>query len=170
MHERYGNENVVSTAFITKLDSCSKINAKDPNSLRMFSDFLLKVVAAKKRLQSLDVLDFAKGNVKLLEKLPYSLQSKLRDQIYSGNLRRDQISILKSSQFTIFVKEATDSACIPELKSIYIKHETGSAKSTKKLSVDTLTTTIAGKSDSKVNAIDEKVKGSKGDCERKENC
>ena len=46
--ERYGNENVVSTAFTSKLRSWPKINGKVPNSLRMFSDFLLKLITAKK--------------------------------------------------------------------------------------------------------------------------
>ena len=50
LHERYGNQNVVSTAFISKLDSWPKINSRDPNSIRVLSDFLLKVVAAKKTI------------------------------------------------------------------------------------------------------------------------
>ena len=59
LHERDGNQNVVSTAFISKLDSWPKINSRDPNSIRVFSNFLLKVIAAKKIIKSLDVLDFA---------------------------------------------------------------------------------------------------------------
>ena len=72
LHERYGNENVVSTAFTSKLRSWPKINGKDPNSLRMFSDFLLKLITAKKTTQSLHVLDFVKEIVELLEKLSCS--------------------------------------------------------------------------------------------------
>ena len=171
LHERYGNENVVSTAFISKLNSWPKVNAKDPNCLRMFSDFLLKVVAAKKTIHSLDVLDFAKENVKLLEKLPYSLQSKWRDQILHWKSKKGPDTYPPFSKFTIFVKEAADSACIPELESMYnIRQERGITKSNTKLSVNTLTITIGDKSDPKVNAVDVKIKGSKGNSEDKENC
>ena len=55
LHERYGNENVVSTAFISKLDSWPKVNAKDPNSLRMFSDMLKVGFISQKLCDKLQV-------------------------------------------------------------------------------------------------------------------
>ena len=70
LQERYGNCNAVSTAFIHKLESWPKIGPKDAVAFREFSDFLDKVLAAKKTIPGLSILDYAKENVKLLAKLP----------------------------------------------------------------------------------------------------
>ena len=171
LHERYGNQNVVSTAFISKLDSWPKINPRDPNSIRVFSDFLLKVVAAKKTIQSLDVLDFAKENVKLLEKLPYSLQSKWRDQVTFWKSREGPDRYPPFTRFAVFVKEAADNACIPELESMYKpKQELESTKPGKKFAVNTFTTSVSDKEDPTVNAKDVKSENSKGNSESKRKC
>ena len=45
--ERYGNCNVVCTAFINKMEKWPKIGPKDASALREFSDMLNKVLAAK---------------------------------------------------------------------------------------------------------------------------
>ena len=109
------------------------LNSRDPNSIRVFSDFLLKALAAKKTMQSLDVLDFAKENVKLLEKLPYSLQSKWRDQVSYWKSREGPDRYPPFTRFGAFVKEAADNACIPELESMYKpKQEIESTKPGKK--------------------------------------
>ena len=81
LHERYGNSNVVSSTLISKLEEWPCIGTKNADALRDFSDFLLKIKAAKATIPSLDVLDFAKENVKILAKLPYHMQSKWRDYI-----------------------------------------------------------------------------------------
>jgi len=44
LHERYGNYNVVSTAFINKLEKQPKIRTKDASALREFSEMLDKVL------------------------------------------------------------------------------------------------------------------------------
>ncbi len=171
LHERYGNQNVVSTAFISKLESWPKINPRDPNSIRVFSDFLLKVVAAKKTIQSLDVLDFAKENVKLLEKLPYSLQNKWRDQISYWKSREGPDRYPPFASFAVFVKEAADNACIPELESMYKqKQETEGTKPGKKFAVNTLKTSVSDKEDSTVNVADMKLQSSNGNSDRKKEC
>ena len=81
LQERYGNCNVVSTAFINKLESWPKIGHKDGVALREFLDFLNKILAARKTTLGLSILDYAKENVKLLAKLPYHLEIKWRDAI-----------------------------------------------------------------------------------------
>ena len=43
LQERYGNCNVVSTAFINKLESWPKIRPKDAVALREFSDFYFRL-------------------------------------------------------------------------------------------------------------------------------
>lgn len=81
LQERYGNSNVVSTAFIDKLQNWPKIGPKDAIALREFSDFLDKILAAKETIPGLSILDYAKENVQLLAKLPYHLEIKWRDAI-----------------------------------------------------------------------------------------
>ena len=65
LQERYGNCNVVSTAFINKSEKWPKIGPKDASALREFSDMLDKVLAAKNTIPGLSVLDYAKEIVKL---------------------------------------------------------------------------------------------------------
>ena len=76
LQERYGNSNVVSTAFINKLEKWPKIGAKDAIALREFSDLLDKILAAKETIPGLSVLNYAKENIRLLAKLPYYLEIK----------------------------------------------------------------------------------------------
>ena len=70
------NSNVVSTAFINKLEKWPKIGAKDAIALREFSDLLDKILAAKETIPGLSVLNYAKENIRLLAKLPYYLEIK----------------------------------------------------------------------------------------------
>ena len=74
LKERYGNCNVVGTAFMNKLENWPKIGIRDAESLRDLSDFLQKIIAARETIPSLAVLDFAKENVKTLNKLPYKFR------------------------------------------------------------------------------------------------
>ena len=76
LHERYGNCNVISIAFIEKLEKWLKINQKNHSALRDFSDFLEKIIAARETIPSLAILDFDKEHVKLLAKLPNRLDHK----------------------------------------------------------------------------------------------
>ena len=59
LQERYGNCNVVGSAFINKLDNWPKINTRDAEALRDLSDFLQKISVARETTPSLAVLDFA---------------------------------------------------------------------------------------------------------------
>ena len=70
LQERYGNCNVVSTAFINKLESWPKIGPKDAVALREFSNFLDEILAAMKTIPGLCIFYYAMENVKLLAKLP----------------------------------------------------------------------------------------------------
>ena len=65
LHERYGHSHVVSSTLISTLEEWPCIGTKNADALRDFSDFLLKIKAAKATIPSLDILDFAKENVKI---------------------------------------------------------------------------------------------------------
>ena len=67
---------LVGTAFMKKLENWPKIGLRDAEGLRDLSDFLQKIIAARETTPSLAVLDFAKENVKTLNKLPLQIQNK----------------------------------------------------------------------------------------------
>ncbi|KAK3754726.1 hypothetical protein QZH41_007045 [Actinostola sp. cb2023] len=118
LRERYGNPNVVSSAFLSKLDKWPKIAPRDSGGLREFSDFLDKVVAAREHIPSLAILDFAKENVKLLAKLPYHIESKWRDVITTWRVKNGESSYPSFLKFTDFIRAAADKANIPELEDL----------------------------------------------------
>lgn len=116
LQERYGNSNVVSSAFLNKLEKWPKIGPRDAKSLREFSDFLNKIAAARKTIASLAILDFAKENAKLVAKLPYHLESKWRDVIAQSKSSGNESDYPSFLRFAEFIKEASDKANIPELE------------------------------------------------------
>ena len=117
LQERYGNCNVVSTAFINKLEKWPKIGPKDASALREFSDMLDKVLAAKNTIPGLYVLDYAKENVKLLSKLLY-LETKWRDAIKQWRHTHGEASYPTFVKFADFIREAAEKANIPELEGL----------------------------------------------------
>ena len=122
LQERYGNCNVVSTAFINKLEKWPKIGPKDAIALREFSDLLDKILAAKDTIPGLSILDYAKENVKLLAKLPYHLEIKWRDAIKQWRHTHGEASYPTFLKFADFIKEAADKANIPKLENpVHIK-------------------------------------------------
>ena len=116
LQERYGNSSVVSTAFLNKLEKWPKVGPKDANGLRELSDFLDKIVAARKTVASLGILDYAKENAKLVCKLPYHLESKWRDIITRWRSSSDKSDYPPFCKFAEFVRESSDKANIPELE------------------------------------------------------
>ena len=118
LQERYGNCNVVSTAFINKLENWPKIGHKDATALREFSDLLDKILAAKETIPGLSILDYAKENVKLLAKLPYHLEIKWRDAIKQWRHTHGKASYPTFLKFADFIRDAAEKANIPELESL----------------------------------------------------
>ena len=118
LQERYGNCNVVSSAFINKLDKWPKIGPKDAVALREYSDLLDKVLAAKENIPALSVLDYAKENVKLCAKLPYYLETKWRDAVNHWRHTHGEASYPTFLKFAGFIRDAADKANIPELESL----------------------------------------------------
>jgi len=112
LKERYGNPNVVSSAFLNKLENWPKISPRDSGSLRAFSYFLDKVVAARQHIPSLAILDFAKENVKMLAKLPHHVESTWRDEITVFRNKNGEASFPPFTKFADFVRNAADKANI----------------------------------------------------------
>ena len=116
LQERYGNCNVVSTAFINQLEKWPKIIPRDASGLREFSDLLDKVLAARETIPGLSILDYPKENVKLLGKLSYYLDVKWRNVIKQWKHANGEASYPSFLKFAEFVREAAERANIPEFE------------------------------------------------------
>jgi len=118
LQERYGNCNVVSTAFINKLENWPKIGPKDASALREFSDMLDEVLAAKNTIPGLSVMDYAKENLKLLSKLPYYLETKWRDEIKQWRHTHGEASYPTFLTFADLIRKAAEKANIPVVQDL----------------------------------------------------
>ena len=116
MHQKSPGVHGSSVLTVTSLESWPKIGPKDAVALREFSDFLDKILAAKKTIPGLSILDYAKENVKLLAKLPYHLEIKWRDAIKQWRYTHGEASYPTFLKFTDFIREAAEKANIPELE------------------------------------------------------
>ena len=114
LQERYGNCNVVSTAFINKLEKWPMIVPKDAYGLREFSDLLDK--AAREAIPGLFILDYPKENVNLLAKLAHYLEVKWRDVIKQWRPANGEASYPSFLKFAEFVREAAERSNLPELE------------------------------------------------------
>ena len=118
LKERYGNCNVVGSAFLNKLENWPKVGIKDAETLRDLSDFLEKIKAARETTPSLEVLDFARENVKILSKLPVQLQSKWRGIVKKCRAKKGDGAYPPFTEFAAFVKDCAEKANIPELEDL----------------------------------------------------
>ena len=116
LQERYGNCNLVSTAFINQLEKWPTIIPRDTSDLREFSDRLDKVLAARETISGLSILEYPKENMKLLARLPYYLDVKWRNVIKQWRHANGEASYPSFLKFAEFVREAAERANIPELE------------------------------------------------------
>ncbi|XP_071491991.1 uncharacterized protein [Diadema antillarum] len=81
LEERYGHASTISVAFTKKLNSWGRIGHRDASGLRDYSDFLVRVRAAKHSCHSLGILDYPQEHAKLVERLPpHSFSSNRTDK------------------------------------------------------------------------------------------
>ena len=101
-----------------KLENWPKVGIKDAETLRDLSDFLETIKAAKEITPSLEVLTFARENVKILSKLPVQLQSKWRGIVKKCRAKKGDGAYLPFTEFAAFVKDCAEKANIPELEDL----------------------------------------------------
>ncbi|XP_041484991.1 uncharacterized protein LOC121431537 isoform X2 [Lytechinus variegatus] len=116
LEDRFGDPNTISVSYTKKLTSWPKISSHDASGLRDFADFLQKVVAAKRRVRNLGILDYPQENVKLVEKLPGYLEGKWRDEIDRWRSHKGPQSFPSFTEFAEFVMRAASKANIPEME------------------------------------------------------
>lgn len=117
LQEEYSNCNVVGTAFMNKLENWPKISIRDAEGLRDLSDFLQKIIAARETTPSLAVLDFAKENVKILNKLSFQIQNKWKGMAHQCRVSRGDGAYLTFSEFASLLKSVQKEQTFQNLRS-----------------------------------------------------
>ena len=102
---------------MNKLENWPKIGIRDAEGLRDLSDFLQKIIAARETTPSLAVLDFAKENVKILNKLPFQIQNKWRGMAHQCRVSRGDGAYLTFSEFASLLKSVQKEQTFQNLRS-----------------------------------------------------
>lgn len=81
LNQRYGQPFIIQKAFREKLSNWPKIQGKDAEGLRNFSDFLNACLQAMPHVKGLNILNDCEENQKLIRKLPEWLASRWNRQV-----------------------------------------------------------------------------------------
>nr|XP_039251003.1 uncharacterized protein LOC120328550 [Styela clava] len=119
LKRRYGNSNLISKAFATKLKEWPNIAPHDPISIRRFSDFLNQLLAAKRRFQCLGILDYSQENTNIVAKLPYDVINLWRIEVRKYKQEKKNENAYPSFDVLVrFVYDQAENANIPELSDL----------------------------------------------------
>lgn len=111
LNQRYGQPFIIQKAFREKLSNWSKIQSKDAEGLRDFSDFLNACLQAMPHVKGLNILNDCEENQKLVRKLPEWLASRWNRQV---TLRLTEGKDFPSfKDFAKFMSVEAETACNP---------------------------------------------------------
>ena len=116
LKDRYGDSSAVATAFRSKLESWTKINARDGPALRRYADFLRQCETAMSTNESLKVLDDMHENRKMTTKLPEWLVHRWGRVI--ADVKEREQKFPPFSRFVKFVTTEAKIACEPTLQGL----------------------------------------------------
>ena len=131
LDQRYGQPFVVQRAFREKLSKWPKINSKDAEGLRTFSDFLNACLQAIPHVKRLEILSDCEENQKLIQKVPDWLAARWNRQVTVKLMEGKDFPSFKD--FANFVNMEAEIACNPvtslhALHSSNTFHDKGSSK------------------------------------------
>lgn len=134
LDQRYGQPFVIQRAFRDKLSKWPKIQSKDSEGLRTFSDFLHACLQAMPHVKGLEILSDCEENQKLIQKVPDWLASRWNRQVTIALMEGKEFPSFED--FTNFVSMEAEIACNPitSLNALYSSnsfHEKRSMKETK---------------------------------------
>ena len=111
LNQRYGQPFIIQKAFREKLSNWSKIQSKDAEGLRDFSDFLNACLQAMPHVKGLNILNDCEENQKLMRKLPEWIASRWNRQV---TLRLTEGKDFPSfKDFAKFMSMEAETACNP---------------------------------------------------------
>ena len=111
LNQRYGQPFVIQRAFREKLTEWTKIQPKDAEGLRDFSDFLNACQDAMSHVKSLEILNDCEENRKLVNKLPDWAASRWNRKVTEALDSNQEFPSFKD--FTVFMAKEARIACNP---------------------------------------------------------
>lgn len=111
LNQRYGQPFVIQRAFRDKLSKWPKLQPKDAEGLRIFSDFLNACSQAMPHVRGLDILNDCEENQKLMLKVPEWLASRWNRQVTVALREGKDFPTFKD--FADFVSLEAEIACNP---------------------------------------------------------
>lgn len=116
LNRRFGQPFTIQRAFREKLTNWPRIQPKDAEGLRNFSDFLSACQDAMLHVKGLEILNDCEENQKLVHKLPDWAASRWNRQVTQSLNERQEFPSFKD--FTMFVSTEAEIACNP-ITSLY---------------------------------------------------
>ncbi|KAL1252053.1 hypothetical protein QQF64_019849 [Cirrhinus molitorella] len=131
LNQRYGHPFMIQRAFRDKLSKWPKIQAKDAEGLRAFSDFLNACSQAMSHVKGLDVLNDCEENQKLMLKVPDWLAASWNRQVTVALIEGRDFPTFKD--FADFVSLEAEIACNPvtSLHALHSSHTFSERKVTR---------------------------------------
>lgn len=111
LNKRYGQPFIVQRAFRDKLSKWPKIQPKDAEGLRAYSDFLNACLQATPHVKGLEILSDCEENQKLIQKIPDWLASRWNRQVTKALLEGKDFPTFK--EFSGFVSIEAEISCNP---------------------------------------------------------
>ena len=123
LNQRYGQPFVIQRAFRDKLAKWPKIQSKDAEGLRTFSDFLNACLQAMPHVKGLEILSDCEENQKLIQKVPDWLASRWNRQVTTALMGGKEFPTFED--FANFVSVEAEIACNP-VTSLHALHSSNS--------------------------------------------
>ena len=137
LNQRYGQPFVIQRAFRDKLSKWPKVQTKDAEGLRAFSDFLNACHQAMPHVKGLEILNDCEENQKLTQKVPDWLAARWNRHVSIALMEGRDFPTFED--FATFVSVEAEIACNPitsmhalhSSSSSYVKRSTNETKGSK---------------------------------------
>ncbi|XP_038158088.1 uncharacterized protein LOC119794558 [Cyprinodon tularosa] len=156
LDQRYGQPFLIQRAFRDKLSKWPKIQPKDAEGLRTFSDFLNACLQAMPHVRSLEILNDGEENQKLMLKIPDWLSARWNRQV--TKILMDGREFPSFKEFANFLSLEAEIACNPvtSLHALYSSNKKKGAKELKGNKANVLSTQVATNDNSSVSNVKSK--------------
>ena len=128
LEKRFGDPFMIADAFRNKIDTWPRIQSRDSQGLRKFTDFLRQCSIAMSTISNLRFLNDDRENRKLLQKCPEWLVNRWARTV--SDYKRHIGSYPSFSDFVDFLEKEADIACEP-VASVHFHRDKNSGKDKK---------------------------------------
>lgn len=124
LNRRFAQPFVIPTAFRDKLSKWPKVQAKDAEGLRAYSDFLNGCHQAMPHVKGLDILNDCEENQKLTQKVPDWLAARWNRRVSTALMESGDFPTFED--FAKFVSKEAEIVCNP-ITSLHALHSSSSS-------------------------------------------